>query len=38
VKLRASDVAGLREAWSMVERLWAATTGRALRLPDAVQR
>ena len=26
VKLRASDVAGLREAWSMVERLWAATT------------
>ena len=24
VKLRASDVAGLREAWSMVERLWAA--------------
>jgi DinB superfamily/Pentapeptide repeats (8 copies) len=38
VKLRASDVAGLREAWSMVERLWAATTERALRLPEAVQR
>ena len=38
VKLRASDVAGLREAWSMVERLWAATTERALRLPGAVQR
>jgi Pentapeptide repeats (8 copies) len=38
VKLRASDVAGLREAWSMVERLWAAATGRALRLPEAVQR
>lgn len=38
VKLRASDVAGLREAWSMVERLWAATTERALRLPQAVQR
>jgi hypothetical protein len=38
VKLRASDVAGLREAWSMVERLWAATTDRALRLPEAVQR
>jgi hypothetical protein len=38
VKLRASDVAGLREAWSMVERLWAATTERALGLPEAVQR
>ena len=38
VKLRASDVAGLREAWSMVERLWAATTERAMRLPEAVQR
>jgi Pentapeptide repeats (8 copies) len=38
VKLRASDAAGLRQAWSMVERLWAATTGRAPRLPEAVQR
>jgi hypothetical protein len=38
VKLRASDVAGLREAWSMVERLRAATTERALRLPEDVQR
>ena len=38
VKLRASDVAGLREAPSMLERLWAATTERALRLPEAVQR
>ena len=38
LKLRASDVAGLREAWSMVERLWATTTERALRLPEAVQR
>lgn len=38
VKLRARDVAGLHEAWSMVERLWAATTERALRLPEAVQR
>jgi hypothetical protein len=38
VKLRASDVAGLREAWSMVVRLWATTTGRALRLPEDVQR
>jgi hypothetical protein len=38
VKLRATDMAGLREAWSMVERLWAVTTERALRLPEAVQR
>jgi hypothetical protein len=38
VKLRASDVARLREAWSMVERLWAATTERALCLPGDVQR
>lgn len=38
VKLRARDVAGLREAWSIVEQLWDATTERALRLPEAVQR
>lgn len=38
VKLRSTDVAGLQEAWSMVEALWAATTERALRLPDDVQR
>jgi uncharacterized protein YjbI with pentapeptide repeats len=38
VKLRASDAAGLREAWSMVERLWAATTERAQRLPESLQR
>jgi hypothetical protein len=25
VKLRAADVEGLREAWSMLEDLWAAT-------------
>jgi uncharacterized protein YjbI with pentapeptide repeats len=37
VKLRASDVTGLREAWSMAERLWAAKAERALRLPEAVQ-
>src|SRR5436305_5642983 len=30
VKLRARDVAGLGEAWSMVEQLWDATTERAL--------
>jgi hypothetical protein len=38
VKLRARDAAGLRGAWSMAERLRAATTGRALRRPGAVQR
>src|SRR5579875_2868037 len=38
VKLRATTVAGLREAWAIVEGHWAATTERALRLPDAVQR
>ncbi len=38
LKLRATDVAGLREAWSMVESLWAATTQRALALPEALQR
>ncbi|MDA8039576.1 MAG: DinB family protein [Actinomycetota bacterium] len=38
LKLRATDVAGLRDAWSMVEKLWAATSERALALPEAVQR
>jgi hypothetical protein len=37
VKLRATDIAGLREAWSMLERRWAATTERALRLPEVIQ-
>ena len=37
VKLRATDVAGLRQAWAMVERLWNATTERALGLPEALQ-
>jgi hypothetical protein len=37
-KLRATDVTGLREAWSIVEGLWATTTERALALPDVVQR
>jgi hypothetical protein len=36
VKLRATDIAGLREAWSIVEDLWAATMDRAGRLPDDV--
>lgn len=38
VKLRSPDVAGLREAWAMVETLWAATVERALGLPEDVQR
>jgi hypothetical protein len=38
LKLRATDLAGLSEAWSMVERLWSATTARALALPEPVQR
>lgn len=38
VKLRAADVAGLLDAWSMLERDWAGTTERASRLPDALQR
>lgn len=36
--LRAEDVAGLRAAWSMLEERWAATTDRAARLPDDLQR
>jgi hypothetical protein len=37
VKLRATDLEGLREAWSMLESLWAATTERASRLPRELQ-
>jgi hypothetical protein len=37
IMLRATDVEGLREAWSMVESLWAATTDRASRLPEDLQ-
>jgi DinB superfamily/Pentapeptide repeats (8 copies) len=37
VKLRATDVGGLRDAWSMVEALWAATTERAERLSPDLQ-
>ena len=37
VKLRATDVEGLREAWSMLEVLWAATIERAARLPEDLQ-
>jgi hypothetical protein len=33
VKLRAGDVDALRDAWSMLEGLWAETTERASRLP-----
>lgn len=38
VALRASDVAGLRTAWTMLETRWAGTTERAARLPDTLQR
>jgi hypothetical protein len=38
VRLRARDANGLREAWSMVESLWASATDRATRLPDEIQR
>jgi hypothetical protein len=31
---RASDPAGLREAWSMLEQAWAAAVDRALSMPD----
>lgn len=35
VMLRATDLGALREAWAMLERLWAETTERAMRLsPD----
>jgi hypothetical protein len=38
VKLRATGVEDLRQAWAMLEGLWAATTERAARLPDDFQR
>ena len=37
VKLRATDVEGLRAAWSMLEDLWAATTERAGHLNEDLQ-
>jgi hypothetical protein len=37
VKLRATDLEGLRAAWSMLEDLWAATTDRASHLDEALQ-
>jgi DinB family protein/pentapeptide repeat protein len=37
VELRASDVEGLRRAWSMLESLWAGTTERAACLPEDLQ-
>jgi uncharacterized protein YjbI with pentapeptide repeats len=37
VKLRASDVDTLRDAWSMLEGLWAGTTERASRLPGELR-
>ena len=33
VKMRPTDAAGFREAWAILERLWAATIERARRLP-----
>ncbi len=37
VMLRSTDVAGLRDAWSMLESLWVRTTERAARLPEDLQ-
>jgi hypothetical protein len=37
VGLRATDIEGLRDAWSMLEGLWSKTTGRASRLPVDLQ-
>ena len=33
VKMRPNDAAGFREAWAILERLWAGTVERARRLP-----
>ncbi len=35
-KLRPTDAAGFREAWNVIERLWAETVGRAERLDPAL--
>ncbi len=35
VKMRPDDPAGFREAWSVLERLWADTVARAQTLPEA---
>jgi hypothetical protein len=37
VKLRSTDVEGLRTAWSMLEDRWAATTERAAHLDEDLQ-
>jgi hypothetical protein len=37
VRLRSTDVDGLRGAWSMVESLWREATQRASRLPQDLQ-
>lgn len=37
VKLRATDLGGLRQAWSMLEGLWAGTTERVAQLPVDLQ-
>jgi len=35
-KLKASDPAGLADAWAMIEEFWAGTTGWAIELPEPV--
>ncbi|HXC82822.1 MAG TPA: pentapeptide repeat-containing protein, partial [Trebonia sp.] len=35
-KMRPDDPAGFREAWDILERLWAETVDRARRLPPAL--
>lgn len=34
VKMRPTDADGFREAWAVVERLWAGTVGKARALPE----
>ncbi|WP_129662787.1 DinB family protein [Phytoactinopolyspora endophytica] len=36
LKLRPSDAAGVREAWSVIEDMWAATKQRVNDLPEAI--
>ena len=36
VKMRPTDVAGFREAWDVIERLWAGTVERARQLSPAL--
>ncbi|MGH2760485.1 MAG: DinB family protein, partial [Actinomycetota bacterium] len=36
IKMRGTDVAGLQQAFSVVEEIWAPTIGRARRLPPPI--